>query len=738
MPNLLDVYQEYVTKECDKAKAENDAFDDDSPLGQALGWLTGAMQGGIWDQLKNSPLANLAEDWVAQQIAQNSSSLILAASGALKGMINDKVMALQNLAFSAVMAALLLQYELIFYMAKEGAKKIVIQAKEDIAILEPLREAVRRLYNALILLENTSPFFDGYLDDLRAALVLINDGQGQLWRLRSAFKSRTFWSKYSYNRAMNDFERAIALMLPPNPTTPDTNLTDSSMSLFGTVLLGTDKGAPNASDSVAQNMNATTKSIAETKDTGWFPQNLGVSDISQSEAYQAFFTVPQLTQEMLDSYNNYVTALLKLNTGLTLFQGIGSNIQTLPFQENLESFLKTFVCGTLGMCRNLALNVVKSMAEELNGGEANVAGPSPSDFRPSPIPTAAKAPLWAIKIMGVIELMKAIDTETLAKINNKAELVAIYEDTLSSLAALGNQKTGRAFMRCTAGREALGDIELDIIGLAAQAMLALGGLGSGTTDITLPGADGATEFDPGSASQTARRVYDRLGLSINNCNLIISIMESYVQRTEPLLGSLNALGDSLVNVLESFGFDKAADLFGSGAIDELLLCSPKTATYAGAAMIALNQILNMVDGDENKKCVGDAITELSAAQKAKEANAENAATNIQDKKKENTAKCKKLQDGAAQLTGCAGSAGLLEVPGLTEDPGKAISNKLMGLFSSLLGGPAVPVSTPVSPGMAASPEGGDAIIAPTNETLGVSNQAQLASAEGNPGEITSA
>ena len=731
MPNLLDLYENYVTKTCNELKQDS-LSDNVGSLGEVLNWLSNAMQGGIFADLANSPMGKLAQDWVAQQIAQNASSLIMAATDNIKGSISGKIMAVQNFAFSAVTAALMFQYELIFYMAKEGAKKISKRAADNIELLKKMQDAVQQLYNALIKLSNSSPFFDAYLKDLRAAIILINDAQSNMYRLRSAFKARTFWSKYHYNKALDSLDRAIKLILPPPPATPDSPLA------------GPD--GPVAKDDLSNNtaIKASTKAGGGNK-VDWVPANLGVSDISKSDAYQAYIEIPQLAMGVIESYNNYITMVFKLNAGIALFQGALSSVQQFSWQEGLENYLKQFVTEAIGLCRNMTLGVMKSMALDINNGEQNVAGPEPARYRPNSVTTSAKAPIWGVKLMAVLEMLKLISTDSLSALNNKSELLDAYNNAIDQLAALDNRKTQYAFMRCTDAKEALGDIEVDILTLAFQAIFALGDAGQlGETSelVNVTNAEGETsQFDAGSAIVSARRVYDRLGLSIVNCENIIRIMDQYVARTTPLLGSLNALGNSISNVLAEYGYDKALEDFQSGNIASLLSMDSKTATYAGVAMLALNQILNAVEGDEAKKCVSNAISDLQSSQTASKLQGETASSNVADQKLINQEKCKQLQDGMSLLGGCAGPAGETELDdetakGLSQPPGFAptLKKSITSVISGILGGPSVPLTKPVDPGNSVSPSGGDAIVAETDEPLGASSLDELADIENNPGE----
>jgi len=183
-----------------------------------------SIKDSILSQIQNSPLAQLGEDFLAEQVSKVGTQLLRNAQNIFADEINNVRTGAEtavSTAFSVVTAAITAQNNLTLFFVQQLAGQIINALDEKEAIRLALLNSLRELYNATAQLVAGDPFFSKYLAQLRQALRLIFASQTELTRLRNNYFVTDIFQVSRYETVLRNLEEAERLMQPEGNQTSE-------------------------------------------------------------------------------------------------------------------------------------------------------------------------------------------------------------------------------------------------------------------------------------------------------------------------------------------------------------------------------------------------------------------------------------------------------------------------------------------------------------------------------------
>lgn len=644
---FLDAYDTFVSNKCQEISAQNNTL---TKLKNSLGLanLTNGVEkfvsNGVIESLKNSPLRELGEDIIAQTINENSRRLTQNVLNQVPEKLTNTLTDIRSAAFGAVFSVLTFKNDMVLYFASVVAQQCVSAIKDKRNNLISLKEAIKNLHNALLVLAgNTSPFFNDYIKNLREALVLLDQADKELLQLRSAFFSTDVFSKPNYNRSKEYLDKAYQLILPP--------------------VTGED----------AKEINQ-----------GFLKGVLKAP--SYGRQLSMLMTIPKLTMEMLGAYDLYAVKVLKVNVLLIGFQSIVQNLKAVSGGK-----FKDVVLKQIDSSRDFLEDIIQNMALNLNGDATSIDGPvqvpvgisrvrSPEGFftnqgsietklfAPNPTKTSARATIWGIKIKTLQVMLSALDANALQTINLSNNALREYNLALEALSKLDDRYSTGATLMAVDGREEIGDIEADFITFAFQANQAL------LDTSLLKGKN----FNDKTVLALGAKLNARLQLSIDQDREIENILLKFIAAMNQRLSGIKELGDSIFRMMDDLGMDRAADFLKRGAIGDFFSMTGKTSTYVGAAITGLSALQALASTEETRQCIANAINKLEVEETSKKLSSQRAvASNYVKQQKQNEVQCETLKKDFIKTEGC--SVGF-DIKDLKSNPMKSLTGMFRGVF----------------------------------------------------------
>lgn len=597
MAGELNLVTEFIDKKRENLAADNENLDTlskQSPNQQISDLTAEDIGNKIWDNIKESPLAQMGQDFVAEQVAKNSARIINNVDAAIRKKANAviaKALApveqLQNLVFDSITAVLTAKNDLAMYFIQQVAKQLLtaIDKKREITLL--LQEKVRELYNILVLITTTSPFFDTYLAQLRRSLTLIYDARSDLTVVRNTLQANDRWLKTRYKQSKDKLAQAEALMSPEGGADPDVKFTDKGL-LSGV-------GIPAV------------------------PQQL-----------MLLLSLPQKIKEVLAAANGYFIAVVKLNALLLSFTlAYGS------FTSSSSRKLKQFTISTLDNIIGELDDLITLMATQLNGSPNSVLQPDtvlnasidpafianaqdggnvgmtdPSTFmssttrkpfRPDALSTSANAMTWLFQIKTIVAHFELIPGPTLEALDVSNDALSLYNEAVKVIKSKNTRVDGDAILTATEGREEVGQLEKQLTRFVLSSGQALVNIQTARAVIPL-----------------GRTLLKRLDLSLTQDKEIYDAVNKFANADLAFPSAIARAGQGVFAMLDKFGLDRAVDALRSGDFSKFFNMDGKTATYVGAALTAFSALKECLTTEEDREQLTQAQRELEREQKSKE------------------------------------------------------------------------------------------------------------------------
>lgn len=583
-----------------------------SPIDRVTKSIHDAMSSTGAEKLFQSPLSALGKDFLAEQISKNGQQLIDNATGALKKEVNKianfdvrkTIEDAQKQIYNTIAAALTAQNDLSIIFLQRVAQNAITAIDEKRAILLVLKEKVTKLHNALKILVAGAPFFNAYIEKLRAALIKIQGAKTKVDSVKSTYVATKRFLPARFDQAKKDLEDAAVLM------TPGPQTVSQVFSNFGTSLL----------------------------------QNIGLP--SSSEQLTALLAVPQLAQECAFAATGYFIATLKVNALLLAFsQGYDK------FTKASSKLLDNYSISLLQSTSDKIAHLIERMSTELNGnslalrptdyakspiagsvqevspefisirsgtnvqqvplkktslprvapGDQVPFGRQVAEYRPDSIKVSLQALSWIIELRAVVDYMSLVPGSTLGNVAVSNSALDKYRAAVEAIAKKDSRTRGDAILTATDGREDLSQLQSQLNTYVLGAVRA----------ITNP-------VVAGQITALGRTVLARLDLSLEQDAEIKAILQPFITAQVGLRSTLPGIAGAIKSALKNSGMDRAADLLDGGAFDEFFNLNSKTATYAGAALVGIATLKKCLSTTEDREQLTQAERVIQREVKAKE------------------------------------------------------------------------------------------------------------------------
>lgn len=555
------VLEDFLNDEREKISQESESIEKLSKINSPSGFLNNASKKSladqVWERVKNGPFIQLGKDFIAEQIARNGQQLLAnidAQTSKFTESIKQTVNQVKETVFNTIATAVTLQNDLVLFFLKNLADEIVDQMERKIEIAGLLKEKVTTLYNAVSQLVSADPFFGKYLVQLRIALTLIDGANTDLKRVHNTLVYNNIFLSRRFEDAQRQLEEALKLMEPNSAKPPDKLITDKQSNPLSKI------GIPKE------------------------PQQLTL-----------ILSIPQLVKEALAAANGYFAATIKVNALLLAFiQGYKE------FTESTSNMTKNLSTETIKKVSNMLNGVVFDMATRLNGSQSHVSNIMPG-FRPDSIQVSSWALDWTLKLHTVIAMLKAVPGTALTKIQASNRFLTAYDNACNLIKQKNNRSSGGAVLTATEGREEFGQLERQLATFTLGSLAAI--VDTKTANNILP---------------VGNALIKRIELSEIQDGEIVAILRSFAASDIGVTSELQKTGNQIMSLLKRLGLDRAFDLLKNGNFAEFFNLNSKTATYIGAAIMAISKLKGCLSTTEDQSILDKAQTELERAQKSKD------------------------------------------------------------------------------------------------------------------------
>lgn len=551
-------------------------------------------------------LASLAGSYVS-----NNAQQLTAAAIGMSGLNKNSSFAAFNTFLNLFANSVSAYNDLILLYLKKIAEQIVSGLNQKIAINKTVKGDLTGLVNALTSMNQGPDIFEAYLTQLRAALILVDEGRRDIQLTTNTLAaSNTFLTK-TFRKGKKEILAAQSLIKPLS-NNPYLKPTAQSLAL-----------------------------------------NLGIPDIPTQ--ISNILALPKLCQKIISDAKNYGTTTLLVNAQIT-FYFAGLSILQTSLPNILKEQLLALLNQTLGLINSLEV----SMANVLNGNPGAVQGPAGA-FQPVPLKVSVNAFKWMMDINLIVNSLKVIpadipvvtpqvngqlvptnvrqlnagmanqfskvslgDTVTitagkfaapgdyivmktdansiildrpayaaaavlpgqttspndvqysivtdgaLSKFELNTGVVGVYETSVAEIQKEGNRRGANGVLLATQGQENFSAFQGQLIPFLGECML-------------------------GVASSSVRAAVISEGIALMaHCDLsiaqdteIIGYLNTFINTPIPLEDTLNQIEAGLSKLLKDLGLDRAADALTKGDFGKLFSMNGKNATFIGAALEAL-------------------------------------------------------------------------------------------------------------------------------------------------------
>jgi hypothetical protein len=538
-------------------------------------------------------MGQLGQDFMGEMIAKNGTKIINNVDTAIKkSKFVQQLESMQSLVFDSVTAALTAKNDLAMFFIQQLANQIIIAIDKKRAITQKLRLKMNELYNILVLITTTKPFFDTYLRQLRQALLRMYEARNDFSLIRNTLVSRDLWLDIRYAQAIDKIKQAEKLMEPESASPTDVKFTDQGL------LAGT--GVP-----------------------------------SQPQQLMLLLALPQKVKEVLSCANGYFVAVAKLNALLLAYI-----LAYGQFTGGVNRKLKQFTVNTMDNLIGMMDELISSMAKQLNGSPSSILQPDTvqvnlldpqflanarnqlqsggnigvtdssqalsgqsytKPFEPNPISTSSSALGWLIDIKVILAYSELVPGPVLKSLNVSNRALELYDDSVKKLKSFGNATEGDSVLFAVDGREEIGQLEKQL------------------SRFLIAAAKGITFVEDAKAVlPLGRTIMRRLDMSYIRDGEIRQVISNFANADLAFPSALKRTGNSVFKMLDKFGLDRASDSLRNGGFADFFNMNSKTATYAGAAIAGFAVLSNCLKTEEAREQITQAKREIEREQKSKE------------------------------------------------------------------------------------------------------------------------
>lgn len=525
-----------------------------SALDQAGNDATDRVQKPAFDRLESNPVVNMGVDTLNEAVTTLSQQLLINGTKKLENAANEAVgfpirKTVQNttdVVYTAIGLASTAQVEVLMELARSNARLIIEQIEAKNELIKELEAEIKALNNAVMIILNSQPFFTAYFDDLIKAFFLIRGANTSLKSVVSVLRSVKRFSTFGYNKAIDDLEKALALILP-----------DRSEELA-------ERGV------TADDIRLDTFLL----ETIGRPEN--------EEALAAALAIPGISAKIGELLALYTLRTLAINGLIILFlNSLDEFIKAYERNDNIDQATINHITAATDQLDKLLADM-KVILFPTDGREKSVR-------YPAEVTTSATA--WGIRLAPIIEWLKINPGKASQELDITGESVKRYLKSVEDLKKIGNQVVGLAELPAKEAQEDIKKVPTIIGKLLLRANTVLAANTINVKNVAGTGIDLDTTTTPFLIRQQFVQANDFMRAARQLDNKIEAALEPFINTPFELLEGADRVVNQMVGIMDDIGFDRGADLLRKADIKGFYESNSKTLTYVGAGAAGLGLII---------------------------------------------------------------------------------------------------------------------------------------------------
>lgn len=507
-----------------------------------------ALQSKTLAQVRSAAASNPALQAAADTASQIGTTLVqkMATDALSKVSLAPIQAATQN--FMQAWATLsTFDTEIAMEMARNSARNISSVLDKRDAVLGEITTELTALHNACAVILNSSPFMDRYINDLIAAHRILRKAEQRFEAVISRLSAQgdpkipnsgPSFLKGQFNAGVKDLEQAKNLILP------DRDVDISSITAAG--------------DFVSATLDRQTN----------------------KQAIAAVVAIPGISLKLGRKALEYTQLTVEMNLLiLTFLDAIEGWISGFEKNTNIYRVTNDHVQAGLSQLSTLIAEMDATLYPDMIlSSDVHL---NPASLRHLPKITAS-ATVWGVKLQAIIEWMKLNPGVGAAQIDQTSESVNRYLMACSEIRALRDISVNGGILPISEGRE--------------DSQTAVKALSTLLLDVNTLVATRQTRKQITDEFSRVRGVFR--GARYHS-NRIRKAINPFIATQTTLPGPARAALSQALGLANKYGLDRVAGLVSAGRTRELFKVTPETATYAGAAVAGMNQVIALALGEPN-------------------------------------------------------------------------------------------------------------------------------------------
>lgn len=569
------------------------------------------------------PLKSLAEDY----IKANADVLLLKALEVTG--LESTVLGALNLFFNMLAQAVSAYNNLILMFMKNLAEKIIVELDKKEISNQKLKQDLTNLLNGLLVLTSGDPVFDAYLRQLREALIDLNSGKNDIVAVRNAIQrdGRFLGKRYKRGKetitiaaekikplADNPYLEPTASALAMNLGLPSTEAQINNLLAIPALCLNVIEGIEVYGAQVAK-INAMLVAYYSSLNV----LQVGMPDVLKKYLLSRFNSTLQKLQTLINSM------ALNLNGDEGAIFGPVDGFKVTPLNVSVQAFKWSMDVSLVQESFKLIPSGHVVLERQNNGvalAQPNgkiLQAPTQDYFKN--VLTGDQVEIFSgLPRTGTYRVKNKISDNQLELdrvLNNSIQTVSPveYEITTDSLGAFQLQQGAvDAFVQSVNNLKSLGTVSSGSAALIANEAQEDVAIFAGQLLVFLLKATNAVvsnTMEQAAISQ-ARGFIKRCDLVTERDAVIKSYLQAFIDYPIDDEGALSALFDGLKSALKSMGLDKMADMLDEGKFQEMFGADSKSATYIGAALLAISLLKECFDNEADQAALSEIENEIQA------------------------------------------------------------------------------------------------------------------------------
>ena len=506
--------------------------DKENPSGTTQTTVEDKTLTNIKTALAGSPIVQAGVDTINQMGTTIAQGLVKSAFQ--KANFSPMQNAVQNF-FQSWATISTFDTEIAMELARNTARNITTLIDKKQALSNDINLKLTELHNACIIILNSTPFLDAYIQKLITAYGYLGQADTDFDVVISALKSETnpIFQKQRFNAGVSLLDQAQLLILP------DRSFTSDNFNIIGSAQL--------ASNTIGRKTNA--QALAAAVAISGMTLQIGQKVI---EYVAAVVEINLLLNTYVDAMDGYITSFTKNNN---IYKVTADHVSSGSTQ------LKTLMTDM-----NSSLNPNPTTNPDFSTTQINY-GPRLS----------ASATSWGVRLQGIIEWMKMNPGVGAASIDQTSNSVLAYTKSIDQISKMGNISYIGGTYLCSNGREGASVI----VGKMASLLLKVNTIVSSSK----------TKYQITDEFRFVKNYFDA---STMNSNRLKASLGSFISSASTLPTGARENLNKMLGLANQYGLDRVVGLINDGKVRELFSVTPDTATYSGTAVMSMNDLINVI------------------------------------------------------------------------------------------------------------------------------------------------